>query len=350
MSKLEVFALVAPGETGLLGSYARAYEAIGCRVTWWDPYSALHRHTRLGAVGRYISRFMPVDAWLHKANREMFVAALDRAPDLVIVSGNTPVRAGALAQLRIASPQTRIVLLWPDPLLNLSRHVIESLPVYDLVATYSQASIEELGRLGARNAQWVPFAADPLLFPSDSPLDEADRRTFGCDVAFVGSHRPEREAAIQSLLRAGFTVKVWGDDSWRRHATDRSTVAAYYRGRPLWGVEFAKAVRCAKLSLNPIDPTNFPAANMRFFESAACGAATLNSRCPEVEAMFPNGDAAFYYDSLQTLPERVRQLLDDPAARAHVANAGHERVIRNHTYADRARQIARAVDKGHLVS
>ena len=344
---LEVFALVAEGNAGLLGSYGRALQSLGCEVSYWDPDHALDGYTKYGRAGRYATRFVPVDAWILKANRDMILAAADRPPDLVLVSGNAPVRAGALSQLRIRIPSARIVLLWPDSLLNLSRHVIECLPVYDLVASYSRASMGEIRRLGAANVAWLPFAGDTLLFPRDPQITPEDRARFDTDVCFIGNHRPEREEAVLSLLESGLGVKVWGEpQSWRRHARNKRSLAGYFQGTPLFGASFAKAVRCARLSLNVIDPTNYPSANMRFFESPMCGGATLNSPCPEMREAFGDGRAAFYYEASSDLPRVAKELLRDDGLRAAVKHAGQETVLRTHTYIHRALELLELLGLG----
>ena len=277
---------------------------------------------------------------MFKANREMILAGVQAAPDLVLVSGNAPVRAGALAQLRIIHPGVRIILIWPDSLLNLGRHVVDALPIYDLVASYSKASIGELIRLGARRAEWFPFAADEMLFPADVEIADEERRAMASDVCLVGNHRPEREDAVVALLHAGFQVKVWGEPrSWSRHTRDKGLVGSYFQGNPLFGADFAKALRCAKLSLNPIDPTNYPSANMRFFESPACGAPTLNSACPEFSDVFRTGEHAFYFSHAEDLVATVRDLIRDDSARHRVAQAGQQLVLQAHTYTPRARQL-----------
>ena len=53
-----------------------------------------------------------------------------------------------------------------------------------------------------------------------------------------------------------------------------------WQGRALRGADFAKAVSCSKLSLNIIDPTNYPAANMRFFEITTAGGLQVTYRLP----------------------------------------------------------------------
>ena len=50
---------------------------------------------------------------------------------------------------------------------------------------------------GCTGAYYLPLAADPMLHRPE-PLDDEGRRTFGCDLVFVGQYRPEHAA---SLLR-----------------------------------------------------------------------------------------------------------------------------------------------------
>ena len=331
---------MGPNDPGLLGSYARAFDSLGCTISYWDPHKSLKAHVRLGRAGEVLTTLVPIDAWLHKANRELVIAAASADADIVCVSGNAPIRAGALAQLRIMLPKVRLVLLWPDPLVNLSRHVLEALPVYDLVATYSRASVPELERLGGKAVRWIPFAGDPFLFPQDIEITPADHLRFDSDVCLIGSHRPERETAILKLVDAGIQVRVWGEpQSWKRHAQHKAMLNRYYQGESLVGTQFAKAIRCAKLSLNPIDPTNFPSANMRFFESPMCGGATLNSPCPEMASVFPDREGAFYFENLENLVGVTRELLADASARLRVSNASRALVLKEHTYVHRAQEV-----------
>ena len=324
-------------------SYARAFELEGTRVKRFTLSAAVHRYTRLGRIGKLLNTFYPMEAWINKANRELVLAAMDFRPNLIVVGGPGPVRVGSLAQIRALSPETRLVLLWPDTLLRILPHVPACLPLYDLVASYARSAVEPFQQLGARRVLWVPLGADQELHPADVMTTEKDRRVFSCDVAFIGNHRPEREKLILALVNAGISVKVWGPDDWRRHARSRSEVARYWQGHSLYGEDFAKAMRGAKLSLNPIDPTNYPAANMRFFEVPACRGMALNSSCPEMESIFVQGESAYYYHAEDELVSMVRKLLANPMDLLRVADAAHLKVVESHTYVHRARQILQEI-------
>src|SRR5262245_2720225 len=112
----------------LLGSYGRALRSLGVRVTYWDFMRALDAHVRLGRIGSIFSSFVPVEPWITKGNRDLIHRVLDDSPSLVLFGGAMPVRAGALAQIKMSRPDTKLVLLWPDTLLNLTNATIASFP------------------------------------------------------------------------------------------------------------------------------------------------------------------------------------------------------------------------------
>jgi len=341
LAKLHVLSLAPLDDPNLLGSYARAFRGMGCRISSYSLTDAIQRHARLGRIGRRAASFFPIESWIRKGNKELLLHLLELKPDVVLVPASLPVLAGCLAQLKASMPDCRAVLIWPDTLLNLAPHTVQCLPLYELVASYSRAAVPVLQKLGAREIEWVPFAADPFLFPKDVKIDATENERFDCEVCFVGNWRPERERAILSLVSAGVTVKVWSHPYWLKLCSDRRQAERYLRQGPIFGRELAKAFRGAKISLNTIDATNYPAANMRFFEGPACGAATLNSPCPEMATGFPEGEAAFYYHHDDELVPTVRRLLRDDTHRLRVARAAQDLVLKEHTYQHRAELILR---------
>lgn len=321
----------------MLGSYARALDHLGFAVRYFDLEAAKNRHARFSRAGRMLASYLPVEPWIRKANRDLFVTAFEGRVDLLLFAGGD-VRAGALAQLKCSSPMTRIVLLWPDTMLNLGDATISCLPVCDLVGSYSSSAVPLLEGLGAREVAWLPFAIDPILFPGDAMPSADEQRRYACDIAFVGNHRPEREAALLKLLRAGLNVKVWGEAPWIKNAAVPDEMHRIYQGQSLFGPDFVKAIKSAKVSLNVIDPLNFPAANMRFFETYACGGAPLTSRCSEMEGEFPGGECGVYFDEAD-LVSRARELVADAELRNRIARNGRERALAGHTYEHRARKL-----------
>jgi len=333
----------ASNRGGLEESYAKAFESLGCPVVRFEFGRAVSRSCRLGRFGRTFNRFVPVESWLRKANRELVVAALKEKPSMVIVAGQNPVTGGGLAQIAAALAAKRI-LLWPDTLLNVSDSLISALPMYDLVACYGRLPCAIFGKLGAGAVEWVPLAGDPVLHPSlvtgnPRPSD------YSCDVSFVGTWRPEREEALAAICAIPeIRVKIWGDGNWKRFAGKNPMIMKAWQGKGLYGAEFSAAVAGSKINLNVIDDTNYPSANMRFFEIPCAGGLEVSSPCPEMEPEFRDGETIFYYRKVKELPELIVKLLGDDKLRADVTRRAHEKILSGHTYRHRADKILTALD------
>jgi spore maturation protein CgeB len=325
------------GPGSLEASYESAFASVGCATRRFDILARVDAYCRLGPIGRYVNRFLPVEAWTRKANRDLVATVVGARPALLVVVGSCPVRPGTLGQLR-ASWEGPTALLWVDSLVNLDQATAAALPLYHRVLCYGRAPTESLRRMGASQAVWLPLAADPRLHDGGGS-SAAERTPFDCDVSFIGNWRPEREAALALVARlSGVRLKVWGGPDWKRRTTD-AVVRGAWQGRGLVGAEFATAVRASRLNLNLIDSTTHPSANMRFFEIPCAGGLQVASACSEMEDEFKDGECVFYFRHASELPGLVQRLLADPARCEQVAREAHRRVLAQHTYAHRARRI-----------
>jgi len=330
-------------DDALEGSYARAFRHMGIETAQWNSPAAIGRSTRGGRVGTLVNQFLPVEAWTAKASRELLLRVIEERLDLVVVMGSSRVLPGALAQIKASRPECKLVLIWPDTMLNCYSHTIGSIPLYDLIATYSVHSLDPFNRLGARKMEWVPLAFDPELHPPELEPETTAGVYADCDASFVGNYSPEREELVTRLIGHGFRIKVWGPTEWQRSAKDRKALAKYWQGRELLGRDYCLAIKSAPVRLNPISPLNFPAANMRFFEILGSGGTPLSAACPEMEAGFPNQEACFYYDDAADAAEILKDILSSRDSAQLVARRGQERVLAAHTYVHRAQQILNAL-------
>ncbi len=342
--KLRVLLVGSFSPGALECSYQNAFQALGWEVRTFDIVASIDHSCRFGKIGRVLNEFVPVEPWIRKANREMIVMAQEFQPVILIVFGQSKVRTGALAQLRSLAGVS-IVFVWQDPLNNLSEHSIGSLPLYDLVATYSRDTAPQFERLGSRRVEWVPLGCDPCLHPAPGGSASAEA-TFGADISFIGYWRPERERVLRILLAEfpTLTIRIWGQ-GWDRHCRGKRDILHVWQGRSVIGNDFAFAVSSSKINLNIIDAGANSAANMRFFEIPCAGGLQVCSACPEMEAEFKHGETIFYFRELADLPDLVRSLLRDDALRQRVAKAAHEKVLGEHTYVHRAMRILDLLDE-----
>jgi spore maturation protein CgeB len=330
---LKVMMVGSFGPGALENSYASGFRDIDCTIITFDISAAVQRNCRLGKIGQYFNKFIPVEPWIRKANRELILELRRIKPDLLIVFGQNMVLTSALAQIK-AMTEVKTVYIWQDTLLFMGINQVNSLPLYDLICTYSKSNIKPVQDLGGRNVVWLPLGADPHIHSMVSPNEK-----FKCDVAFIGQWRPEREAAVSALLKQipELSVKLWGPD-WKRRSKD-PLIKKAWQGRSLYGKEFAQAIVSAKLNLNVIDDTNFPAANMRFFEIPCAGGLQVCSDCPEMESEFINGESIFYYKDHAELARIVRSLLQDESQTQQVGRNARDMIFESHTYKHRAQKI-----------
>lgn len=324
--------LLGSGTLGKLErSFASAFEKLGWRAFFWDPQHMSKRYVRGGSMGMILSDFVRVWPWLAKSNRDLVMHVSQLNPRLILSFTHAQISPGALAQMR-ASIESTLVQFWPDTMLNWSAEHSANLPLYDLIATYSRATVPVFERMGARKVMWMPLAGDQDLHPAGT----ATKADMLADVSFIGGWRPEREAVLSQLN--GFDLKIWGPN-WGRRCRRNKTIMRAWQGRALMGSEFAKTVRGSKVNLNIIDRTNHPAANMRFFEISISGGFQLCSPCPEMENEFIHGEHVFYYRHPKELPELLKILLADNALRKRVADTAQQKVLKEHTYFHRAQRL-----------
>jgi spore maturation protein CgeB len=90
--------------------------------------------------------------------------------------------------------------------------------------------------------------------------------------------------------------------------------------------------------------TVYASSTCRPFELAATGAAIVSNPHEGIERWFDVGSELRVVSSPDEAVAAYRELLDDPAAAEAMGNRARERVLDEHTYAHRARQILELID------
>ena len=336
-----------PGEIMIVGavrvealesSYARAFRSLDWQVHVWDPQGVLDRVARGGRLGRLFSLFVQVEAWQRKANLDLLRLARAVQPDLILVIATKGVRAGTLAQLRVHLPGVQVYCVFPDSPHSLDGERIACLPVFDRVTTSSPAWLEAFAGLGARQVDYLPFAADTELY--QPPQTVVPNRDFAHDVAFIGTWRLEREQLLEQL--ADLDLRIWGSRYWRSRTRRGSPLKRLWGGGQVVGVEFAQVCAQSKVLLNILDLMSWPGPNMRTFELPACRAFPLAERSPEVLELFREGETIECFGTAEEALEKIRYYCSHETDRQHIAASAYEFVINGgHTYRDRAEQLLR---------
>ncbi len=323
---------------GLCPSYIRSANALGHEVKLFQYDKHVQRRSRFEFLLKRIERLLPQDSLIQSMNRKFLVLAKEWKPDVVLSVTNAPIRPSSLLFLRSILPNTRFVLIWPDSLANMQQHVFSGAPLYDFVASYGRDTEAAFLRAGFRKVRFVPLAGDPRIHWMDIGQE------FDWDISFVGGWRPEREAALSFLRNKfpGHRMRVIGP-KWPTVCRDRS-LRSVCSGQPLFGKEMASLFQRTRVNINVIDDTNFPSANMRFFEIPTAGGVQVSSPCPDMDGEFLDGRHLMYYNSMEQLAEKVELLLKDPVLCDNMRHASQELIASKHNYDSRLHSILKYVE------
>jgi len=278
---------------------------------------------------------------LWRLGRAVVAEARRFRPDLVWIDKGPWITPGALRGMRAAGGAF-LVHFTPDPaiLFHGSRHFLKAIRLYDLLVTTKSYEMELYRRHGARNLLLRHPAFD-LEAHRPMELSGEERRRYACDVLFAGSYAPGRERYLRPLRRAAVDLAVWGGN-WKEGCRDRDLLRSY-RGSPLYGGEYARALSSAKIGLGLLSPLVPDRTTTRSLEIPACGAFLLAERTEEHEELFEPGREAEFFDSEEELVEKVRYYLSHDRERERIAAAGRRRCLSGAlSYRD---QVAAILDK-----
>jgi glycosyltransferase involved in cell wall biosynthesis len=212
---------------------------------------------------------------------------------------------------------------------------------YDLVLSNSEGGIPRLLDLGARRVETVFWAADPEFF---RPL--AVEKAY--DVFFYGYGDKFRREWMASLI--GEPSRM--DTSIDIALGGRDFQGDIGRARLLGDVPFnvfAGAISAGRVNLNITRRSHatVPASSTcRPFELASAGAAMVSSPHAAIERWFEPGSELVVVESAEQALAAYRALLDDPAEAEAMGARARQRVLDEHTYRHRARQVLDVIGLG----
>ena len=210
---------------------------------------------------------------------------------------------------------------------------------YDLVLSNSEGGLGRLLELGARRAEAVLWGADPEFFRPVQVEKEYD-------VFFYGYGDKFRREWMRELV---------GEPSRRDPRIDFALGGRDFQGdvgraRLVGDVPFnvfARAISAARINLNVTRRSHAivdGSSTCRPFELAAAGAAIVSNPHAGLERWFEPERELVVVDDADAALEAYRALLDDPGEAEAMGARARERVLDEHTYAHRARQVLRLLE------
>jgi spore maturation protein CgeB len=210
-------------------------------------------------------------------------------------------------------------------------------PQYDLILTYGggQPVIDAYTAFGAKQCFPVYNALDP---ETHHPVAEDER--FSCDLAFLGNRLPDREARVEEFfLKAAASLpgqrfaiggSGWGDKAMPANVNYIGHV--YTKDHNAFNCT-AKAV--LNISRDSMAKMGFSPAT-RVFEAAGAGACIITDHWEGIDVFFEPGKEILVAENGDEVASILSGL--SPEAAKAIGDAAYQRVLKDHTYAHRARQ------------
>ena len=195
--------------------------------------------------------------------------------------------------------------------------------------------VERLRQAGTR-AELFRLGFDPVILER---LGSRSAPEHG--VSFVGSVSPEHSSRVSFLEQVAAECDIAIHAHGANRLPERSPIRRQDRGE-VWGIDMYRALSRSAITLNHhIGIAGEYANNMRLYEATGVGTLLITDAKANLRDMFePDQEVVVYHDARECV-EKIRYYLSHPVEGAEIAAAGQRRTIREHTYADRMRQLTR---------
>jgi hypothetical protein len=205
---------------------------------------------------------------------------------------------------------------------------------YDFLVSNSEGAAERLRDLGARRAETIFWGADPEFF-----APAAIEKTM--DVFFYGYGDKFRREWMEAMV--GEPSRVLSDVDFALGGRDfqGDTGTARLIGDVPFNT-FSHAISAARVNLcitRRSHATVYASSSCRPFELAAAGAAIVANPYNGLERWFEPGSELIVVEDTEQATQAYRDLLADPGQAEELGRRARERVLDEHTYRHRARQL-----------
>jgi spore maturation protein CgeB len=207
------------------------------------------------------------------------------------------------------------------------------LPLYDHIFTTKSWGIADMeSQLGVKSASFLEHGFDPEIH-RPLTLSDDDRAYYGCDVVFVGTWSPKKEALLADLRKRlpEVRLKIWCI-YWENSRS--IALSSCIMGDEIIGEEYSRALQASSICLGILSEQRKGASSgdlitSRTFNIPACGAFMLHERNKESVRYFKENEEAAFFGSAEELAHRVQFYLQHEDKRAAVARQGRERCLRS---------------------
>jgi spore maturation protein CgeB len=217
------------------------------------------------------------------------------------------------------------------------------IPTFDMIFTYGGGSRVVAGYSALHAKRCVPIynALDPETHYRVEP-----RQQFSADLAFLGNRLPDREARIEEFfLRPAAQARgkkfLLGGSGWADKPVPSNV---HYCGHVYTGDH--NAFNSSSLAVLNVDRDSMAAYGYspptRIFEAAGAGACIITDKWQGIEMFLEPGSEVLVASDGRQVRDIIENLTVLNARK--IGEAARQRIVAQHTYTHRAKQIASLLD------
>jgi len=214
-------------------------------------------------------------------------------------------------------------------------HFVASIQSFDHLFAYRHRNLTDFRRLGSRS---VSLLRSFYLRENNFPMPNVTKEV---DVSFIGHWEDDGRAMyVKTILtQPEIRFRLWGT-RWHLASNAGELCERFGAIQPLRGLSYNEAINRSKISLVFLSALNHDSYTRRCFEIPAAGGFMLAPHTEDLASMFREGVEAEYFRSPDEMIDKIRFYLRRENERMRIAQAGHERLLRDgHEALDRARQM-----------
>ena len=254
-------------------------------------------------------------------------------PDLLFLAKGESIPPWVLKTIR-QETNCRVINWFPDARLFAYANVLGQIPYLDHLFSKNKIDLDRLKLLGFSKGSFLHHCGDRELHLEYQP-SESDLDPYRCQVAFVGSYYPYREAILSQIL--DFDLRIWGG-GWRQSSILRRKPHAVV-GKEARSFEQTCVFRGAVVNLNTHHYDDVASLNQRVFDIAGAGGCQLVDDGRDLQVIFQVPEEIETFDSVSELREKIQMLVDRPTLSREMGRRAAQKTAAKHTYDDRVAQI-----------
>ena len=321
----------------LSSSYKRSLDFLKIESKAFFVSEYLSKYLKFGRIGRTLYNHIKIDTWERQANRDLAIDLNRFKPDIIIIMGKTQILPGTISFLK-SIYKIKVVMIWMDTLCNLNEDTLRLAQLTDCCASYSFSAEPVFKKLGFRDTMWLPLAGDKKLHGIFTLPKE-----YKYDITFIGGWRPEREAALLSIINNFPNLKINILGYYWDKSENYKVLKPFVINQIITGKAYAEFLNLSRINLNIIDDTNYPSANMRFFEIPIANGLQLSSYCPEQKEIFRDGKEILYFKNEKEMIEKIEWVIDNENLASSIRRNSHKLAIESQTYDHRLKELIKYI-------